>query len=53
MATSLTTVTGRLLDPAGQPVVNEYVYFYLRQAGADNDITLLENSLLTITERAN
>jgi len=39
MATSLTTVTGRLLDPAGQPVVNEYVYFYLRQAGADNDIT--------------
>lgn len=39
MATNLTTVTGRLLDAAGEPITNEYVYFRLKTAGADSGVS--------------
>ena len=39
MATSTTTVTGRLLDATGSAVANEYVYFRLKTSGADNDVS--------------
>lgn len=39
MASSTTVINGRLEDAQGNPIANEYIYFRLKQAGADNDVT--------------
>ena len=39
MATSTTLVNGVLEDALANPIAGEYVYFRLKQAGADNDVT--------------
>jgi len=39
MASSTTTVTGRLLDATGTAIANEYVFFRLKTSGVDSDVT--------------
>tara|TARA_R110000782_G_scaffold210527_1_gene298573 strand:+ start:387 stop:1628 length:1242 start_codon:yes stop_codon:yes gene_type:complete len=39
MATSSTTVTGRLLDAKGVALANEYIKFRVKSVGVDDDVT--------------
>jgi len=39
MAITTTSITGPLLDPLGNAIANEYIYFRLKQAGADNGVS--------------
>lgn len=39
MAITTTVVDGPLLDAGGNAIVGEYVYFRLKQAGADNEVS--------------